>query len=97
MVDKRKVERGAMDVRKKCTKADGCPSGARKSPIICLGVDGRKYDTLAFTTDLRRTQEKEYHLIVTDERSGTTSYVTHLEIPDDGKNTIGWNAVYRSL
>ena len=95
VVDKSKVDRAMADILKKCV-------GGEPSDIVCIGVDGRKDDTLSYQRDpleptvLRKTTAREYHLTVTNEMDGSSSYLTHLDIPDESKDNAVSNTTIQN-
>ena len=95
MLDHHKLERAKKAVRIDCTESATLSNATRTSPIVCIGVDGRKDETLAYETVtsagdgvMRQTKREEYHLAVTDESTKFGRYLFHCTLPLEGKNVI---------
>ena len=95
MLDHHKLERAKKAVRIDCTDSAIQSNATRTSPIVCIGVDGRKDETLAYETVtsagdgvMRQTKREEYHLAVTDESAKFGKYLSHCTLPLEGKNVI---------
>ena len=88
MLDGSKVDRAKKAVRIECSTADP----QVQDPVICIGVDGRKDETLMYEKlstvgdgAMRQSKSTEYHLVVTDESKEHGDYMTHCSLPLKGK------------
>ena len=101
MLDLRKLDHAKKAVGIDCTDSAIHSNATRSSPIVCIGVDGRKDETLAYETVtsagdgvLPQTKTEECHLAVTDESAKLVKYLSHCTLPIEGKNVIQHLKVY---